>query len=237
MSRQDIAELEGSFEYAFKNRSLLIEALTHKTYHHENPKKAPRHNERLEFLGDSVLSLVIVEYLYRSDRDFSESVMAKIKSFLVKESILSEIAIGLSLGSFILLGRGENDTGGRNKKSILSNALEAVFGAIYIDSGYEAVKKVILTLFKDKIDAAVSSGQFFDFKTDLQEESQLRFGVLPEYRVVKQEGKEHKKIFTVEVFIKGNKLGIGTGGSKKEAEIIAAKEALSKIKSSGNVYS
>lgn len=235
MLRQDIAEMESRFGYVFKDKMLLIEALTHKTYHHENPKKAPRHNERLEFLGDSVLSLVIVEYLYRSDKGFSESTMAKIKSFLVKESILSEIAINLSLGRFILLGKGEDDTGGRNKKSILSDALEALLGAIYIDSGYAEVKNVILTLFKDKIDAAVSSGQFFDFKTDLQEESQLKFGVLPEYKVVKQEGEEHKKIFTVEVFIKGNKLGIGTGGSKKEAEIIAAKEALSKIKSSDNV--
>lgn len=232
MSKQDIAGLESNLGYCFKNEEFLLEALTHKSFHHENPEKAPSYNERLEFFGDSVLGLVVVEYLFKSKSYYFESTMSKIKSYLVKESVLSDIARGISLGAYLRLGKGEEETGGREKKSILADAMEAVFGAIYIDGGYESVRDVILRLLMDKIDTAISSEQFFDFKTDLQEESQIKFGVLPQYRTVKQEGEEHKKIFTVDVFIRGSKFGSGKGKSKKEAETIAAKEALSKIKAS-----
>ncbi len=230
MPKQDITGLENSLGYYFRDKELLLKSLTHKSFHHENPEKAPSYNERLEFLGDSVLGLVVVEYLFKSDKNYSESTMSKIKSYLVKESILSDIAADISLGTYLRLGKGEEETGGRGKKSILADAMEAVFGAIYIDGGYKCVRGIILKLLMDKIDTAISSEQFFDFKTDLQEESQLKFGVLPQYKIIKQEGEEHKKIFTVDVFIKGNKLGSGKGKSKKEAETIAAKEALSKIK-------
>ncbi|MBI4689971.1 MAG: ribonuclease III [Nitrospirae bacterium] len=230
MSKQDIAGLENDLGYSFKNKELLLESLTHKSFHHENPGKAPMYNERLEFLGDSVLGLTVVEYLFRHKKDYSESTMSKIKSYLVKESVLSDVAECISLGTYLRLGKGEEDTGGREKKSILADALEAVFGAVYIDGGHEIAKKIILGLLMDKIDGAISSEQFFDFKTDLQEESQIRFGVLPQYKTVKQEGEEHRKIFTVDVYIKGSKFGRGSGRSKKEAETIAAKEALSKIR-------
>lgn len=230
MSKQDIAELESRLGYYFKNKELLIEALTHKSFHHENPEKAPSHNERLEFLGDSVLGLIVVEYLFNAYKDYSESSMSKIKSYLVKEAVLSDIAEGILLGTYLRLGKGEEETGGRKKKSILADAIEAVFGAIYLDGGHEYARDIILRLLMNKIDTAISSEQFFDFKTELQEKIQLRFGVLPEYRIVKQEGKEHKKIFTVDVFVGDSKLGSGRGRSKKEAETIAAKEALSKIK-------
>jgi len=229
VSKQDIEGLEKRLGYSMKNNELISEALTHKSFHHENPEKAPLYNERLEFLGDSVLGLVVVEYLYKSYKNYSESTMAKIKSYLVKESVLSDIASEISLGAYLKLGKGEEETGGREKRSLLADALEAVFGAVYIDGGYKNARDVILRLMMDKIDRAVSSEQFFDFKTDLQEESQTKFGILPQYKIVKQEGEEHKKMFTVDVFIGGSKFGSGTGRSKKEAETIAAKEALAKI--------
>jgi len=234
MSKQDIEELENSLRYYFKDKALLLDAVTHRSFYHENPDTAHSQNERLEFLGDSVLGFVVVEYLFKLEKDYSESTMSKIKSYLVKEAVLFNVAESISLGMHLRLGKGEKETGGRGKKSILADALEAVFGAIYIDGGYERARDVILRLLQDKINAAVSSEQFYDFKTDLQEKSQVMFGVLPRYVTVKQEGEEHKKIFTVEVYIKGDRLGKGSGRSKKEAETAAAKEALSKIKASEN---
>jgi len=229
MSEQDISELEKSLGYFFKRKELLIEALTHRSFAHENPDKAGAYNERLEFLGDSVLGFVIVEYLFLSKNQLTESVMAKTKSYLVKESILSEIASSLSLGKYLRLGKGEEATGGRTKKSLLADAVEAVLGSVYLDGGYRKVKELVLRLFKGKIDAILSSGEFYDFKTELQEETQLLFGSIPEYRLAKQEGEEHKKIFTVEVYVTGKKFGTGKGKSKKEAETLAAREALKKL--------
>jgi len=232
-SSENLEKLEKSLGYSFSRRELLAEALTHKSFHHENPRKAPKYNERLEFLGDSVLALVIVEHVFEYETEYSESLMSKIKSYLVRGSLLSEIAAELSLGQYIRLGRGEEDTGGRRKKSILADALEAVFGTIYLDGGYESARRVILGLFKDRISAAIASGAYLDYKTELQERSQTLFGVLPEYRVVGQDGDEHLKMFTVEVFIGGRQFGKGVGRSKKEAETAAAKEALERLGEQG----
>lgn len=229
MSKQDIAGLEKSLGYIFKNKELLIEALTHRSFAHENPDKADSYNERLEFLGDSVLGFVIVECLFSLKSQLTESVMAKAKSYLVKEAILSEIAGSISLGKYLRFGKGEEATGGRTKRSLLADAVEAVLGAVYLDGGYKKVRELVLRLFKEKIDAILRSGEFHDFKTELQEKTQLLFGSIPEYRMVKQEGEEHKKIFTVEVYIAGEKFGTGNGKSKKEAETLAAKEALQRI--------
>ncbi|MEW6675239.1 MAG: ribonuclease III [Nitrospirota bacterium] len=227
---KNIAELEDRLGYTFRNKDLLIEALTHRSFYHENPDKADTHNERLEFLGDSVLGFVIVEYLFSSENQFTEATMAKMKSYLVKESVLSEIAGSISLGKYLKLGKGEEATGGRNKKSLLSDAIEAVLGAVYIDGGYEKTKELILRLFREKIDTILSSGEFYDFKTELQEKTQLLFNTLPEYRIIKQEGAEHRKIFTVEVFIGDERFGRGSGKSKKEAQTLAAKEALYRLR-------
>jgi ribonuclease-3 len=230
MSKQYIAELEKRLGYPFKKKELLIEALTHRSFYHENPDKADACNERLEFLGDSVLGFVIVENLFSLDSRLTESVMAKTKSYLVKESVLSEIANSISLGKYLRLGKGEEATGGRTKGSLLADAAEAVLGAVYLDGGYKKAKELILKLFREKIDAILSSGEFHDFKTVLQEKTQLLFNIIPEYKIIKQEGKEHKKIFTVEVYITGEMFGTGRGRSKKEAETLAAKEALHKLR-------
>lgn len=226
---KDISGLEKSLGYTFKNKGLLIEALTHRSFYYENPNRIANHNERLEFLGDSVLGFVIVEYLFSLENQFTEATMAKMKSYLVKESVLSEIADSISLGKYLRLGKGEEATGGRTKKSLLADTLEAISGAIYIDGGYEKAREFILSLFREKIDTILSSGEFYDFKTELQEKTQLIFGILPEYRMIKQEGKEHKKVFTIEVLIAGKSFGTGSGRSKKEAQSLAAKEALSRL--------
>src|SRR4030043_2404122 len=190
MSEQDITELEKRLGYLFKKKGLLIEALTHRSYYHENPDRADAYNERLEFLGDSVLGFIIVEYLFSYKSEFTESLMAKTKSYLVKESILSEIASSISLGKYLRLGKGEESTGGRTKRSLLADAVEAVLGAVYLDGGYEDARRLILGLFQNKIGSVLMSGEFYDFKTELQEKTQLLFNSIPEYRMFKQEGEE-----------------------------------------------
>jgi ribonuclease III len=229
MPENSITELENLLGYQFNNKQILMNALTHRSFFHENPERAVDYNERLEFLGDSVLGFVIVEYLYLSDGSLTESIMAKAKSYLVKESVLSEIAASLSLGKYLRLGKGEEATGGRTKRSLLADAAEAVFGAVYLDGGYENARRLILGLFKDMIDMVLMSGEFHDFKTELQEKTQLLFNSIPEYRTVKQEGEEHKKIFTVDVYIEGRQFGTGFGKSKKEAETSAAQKALREL--------
>jgi ribonuclease-3 len=229
MPEHDISHLENSLGYCFRDKKIFLEALTHKSFFHENPDKADAYNERLEFLGDSVLGFVIVEYLFLSDYKLTESVMAKTKSYLVKESVLSEIANAISLGKYLRLGKGEEVTGGRTKRSLLADAVEALLGAVYIDGGYEKARSLIIRLFKEKIDAIMRSGEFHDFKTELQEKTQLLFSTIPEYKIIRQEGAEHKKLFTIEVYIEGERYGDGTGKSKKEAETLAAKEALQKF--------
>lgn len=229
LSHRDAAELEARLGYEFLNRGLLIEARTHKSYYHEQKAAGTGHNERLEFLGDAILGLIIVEYLFREREDFTEAVLAKLKSYLVSEPVLSHVARSLEIGEYILLGKGEESTGGRTKKSILADALEAVIGAVYLDSGYEKAREIVLAFFKDKIDGVIEAGEFFDFKTELQEKTQMLHGALPEYRVVKQEGEDHERIFTVSVFLGEKKLGTASGRKKKEAETLAAKKALESI--------
>ena len=230
-----LEEVEKSLQYSFTNAELLREALTHKSYYHENRKKTRSHNERLEFLGDSVIGLVIVEFLFLHEASHSEAVLAKIKSYIVSEPVFAGIAQELMLGESLLLGKGERATGGRSKKSILANTLEAVVGAIYLDSGFETVRKIILRLFRQRLVAAMESGDFFDYKTELQEKSQMLFGTLPDYQVIGQEGEEHERIFTVTVFLNGRQLGIASGRRKKEAETLAAKKALRALSESTEI--
>jgi ribonuclease-3 len=226
MTNEEFSELENRLGYSFMDGKILLEALTHRSFYHENPGKADAYNERLEFLGDSVLGFIIVEYLFSINHNLTESVMAKTKSYVVKEAVLFEVASSISLGQYLRLGKGEEHTGGRTKKSLLADAFEALLGAVYVDGGYDAAKKIVLSLFRHKIHPIINSGEFHDSKTELQEKTQLLFSSIPEYRIIKQEGEEHRKIFTVEVYISGEKYGSGVGKSKKEAETIAAKEAL-----------
>jgi len=230
LSRQNkkdpIEEVEKNLHYYFSRKELLLEALTHKSYYHENRDKTDVHNERLEFLGDSVIGFVIVEFLFLHEQSYSEAVLAKIKSYIVSEPVFAEIGQELSLGESLLLGKGEKATGGTDKKSILANTFEAVIGAVYLDGGFETVKKIIQRLFSERLMRAMESGDFFDYKTELQEKSQMLFGKLPEYHVIGQQGDEHERIFTIAVSLNGKRLGIASGRRKKEAETLAAKKAL-----------
>ena len=229
-TKRNVEDLEDKLGYFFENKDLLAKALTHKSYYHENRAKSPAYNERLEFLGDSVIGLVVVEYLFLLEEKYDESVLAKMKSYLVCEAVLADIAVSLSLGRYILLGKGEDSTGGRIKKSILSDALEAVIGAVYLDGGFVKAREIVRAFFKERIGRVIEEGELYDYKTELQEKTQLLYGTLPEYRVVEEQGMEHKRVFTVAVFLDGRELGIASGKRKKEAEALAAKEALEKLK-------
>jgi ribonuclease-3 len=218
-----MTQLESILGIKFTNKKLLEEAITHKSYAIE--KNKPYWNERLEFLGDSVLSCVVADYLYSKFPDSPEGYLSRIKSQLVSKQTLVKLARELNLGNFILLSRGEESTGGRTRESNLANAIEAIIGAIYLDKGFETAKNFILKhIANKKISLEV------DYKSKLQEISQAKYKVLPVYKVISETGPEHNKNFEVEVKVKNRILGIGRGKSKKEAEQLAAKEAIKILK-------
>jgi len=226
---ENTGELEEAIGYRFRDSRLLVEALTHSSYHNENPGDSLGYNERLEFLGDSVLGLAVAEILYRDALSLTEAEMSKMRSYLVRESVLFDVARFLSLGKHLRLGKGEESTGGRQKKSVLSDAIEALFGAVFLDSGYGTVKDMVSRLLGDHIAMVIVKKEGLDFKSELQERCQGLLGRPPDYRIVKQEGEEHRKIFTAEVVVDGLISGVGKGRSKKEAEMAAAREALKKM--------
>ncbi len=222
--------LEKEIRYAFKKKSLIKEAITHKSFTHENPEEAPLFNERLEFLGDAVLSLIISEYLFKKYPAFTESQLSKLRAFVVRESTLAEAAERLNLGSYLRLGKGEKRTGGRRKPSILANAFEAILGAVYMDGGLKKAKDFVLENLKSMIEDIIEKDFVFDYKSRLQEVVQAQFGVLPKYVIHKEEGPEHDKTFEVKVYIKDNVYGKGKGKSKKSAQQRAAEAGLKRLK-------
>ena len=222
----ELVKLEQAIGHTFTDRSILVEALTHKSYYFENKRTCMAHNERLEFLGDSVLGICVATYLFRQEQKLNESMMAKVKSYVVKGSVISEVARELELGAYLLMGKGEEDTGGRSKSSILTNAMEAVIGAVYVDEGPKAAWDLVLRFFHDRLDAAISSGDFQDYKTDLQAICQEIDGTTPVYRLADEGGLEHEKVFVAEVLVGSEVRGTGRGKSKKKAEQAAALQAI-----------
>jgi ribonuclease III len=212
----------------FKDQELLERALTHKSFANEN--RGPAHNERLEFLGDAVLGLVISEYLMKNCPDSNEGDLSRLRAAVVSEPALASIAREIGLGSYLLLGRGEEQTGGRDKDSLLANCLEALIASIYLDAGNAAVEAFVIRFFDETIKKTCTYRGTLDYKTELQELCQERLKQLPEYRIVSETGPDHQKQFTVELSAKGEVYGHGTGKSKKEAEQRAAKEALEKLR-------
>ncbi len=229
-SSDDLASLEKSLGYSFRKKSRLKESLTHKSYAHEKPKDSTPFNERMEFLGDAVLELIISEFLFSAYAEYSEADLSKIKSYVVQEATLAETSRDLGLGTYLLLGKGEDLTGGRKKSSLLADAFEAVLAAIYLDGGYKNAKEFALRHLTDKIITLTENKFIFDFKTKLQEISQAHFGVLPHYITEKEDGPEHKKTFEVKVYIKERCLGSGKGKTKKAAAQKAAEKGLNKIR-------
>ncbi len=222
--------LEKKLDYKFKNKTLLKEALTHPSFQKKSLKEKTSNNQRLEFLGDSVLDLIVTEHLYRKLASFSEGKLTKIKSVMVSKDILAKWANHLSLGKYIILGKGEDLTGGRKKLSILADCFEALLGAIYLDSGIQKAKRIISSFIKEEIELIIKGKHEEDHKTSLQEFSQKKMKCLPKYFLIKEKGPEHKKTFCIEVKLKEITYGTGTGDNKKEAEQNAAQDALKKIK-------
>ena len=229
LSSNDLTSLEKALGYTFKKKPLLKEAITHKSYAHEKQNRRVLFNERMEFLGDAVLELIISEHLYSSHLEYTEADLSKIKAYAVQESTLAETAEKLDIGRHLLLGKGEELTGGREKPSLLANGFEAVLAAIYLDGGYEKSKTFVLDQLKGRIEDLTKNNLIFDFKTNLQEIAQAEFGILPTYVTDKVEGPEHRKTFKVKVFINDDFLGAGSGKTKKAAAQKAAEEGLKTI--------
>ncbi|MGN0526898.1 MAG: ribonuclease III [Acutalibacteraceae bacterium] len=221
----DFSSFEEKIGYVFKDKSLLEVALTHSSYANEN--KLPHDNERLEFLGDSVLGFVTAEYLFEEYKNRPEGVLTKLRSAVVCEKSLFKFAEKVSLGEFILMGKGEERTGGRNRPSIVSDAFEAVIAAMYLDGGIEAVKPYILSFIKE---AVKKEAGFKDNKSLLQEFIQREKGNVLQYEEVGETGPDHDKVFNFVVRLNGETVGNGQGRSKKEAEQAAAGDALDYLK-------
>jgi len=208
----------------FRELEFLNQAFTHRSFANELGETG-ENNERLEFLGDSVLGLVVSEYLYETLPDQPEGELARIKSFVVSEASLSEIARGLRVDNYILIGKGEEYSGGRSKKAILADCLEAIIGAYYLDSGFPASGRFVHQMLVPEINKVLENRHAKDYKTLLQEHVQKRMKTYPKYRVVQKTGPDHDKTFWIEVHIGERSFGAGKGKNKKEAEQEAARIA------------
>ncbi|GAA2226843.1 ribonuclease III [Streptomyces indiaensis] len=222
--------LEGRLGYKLES-ALLVRALTHRSYAYENGGLPT--NERLEFLGDSVLGLVVTDTLYRTHPDLPEGQLAKLRAAVVNSRALAEVGRGLDLGSFIRLGRGEEGTGGRDKASILADTLEAVIGAVYLDQGLDSAAELVHRLFDPLIEKSSNLGAGLDWKTSLQELTATEGLGVPEY-LVTETGPDHEKTFTAAARVGGVSYGTGTGRSKKEAEQQAAESAWRSIRAAAD---
>jgi ribonuclease-3 len=222
--RPSIEEIIG---YRFRNTELLLEALTHKSYAFE--RDAEKHNERLEFLGDSVLSVVVARLLFDDHPEEDEGRLSKHRASLVSRASLARWADRINLGPHLRLGSGEESTGGRTRPSLLANALEAVIGAVYVDGGFDEAHDLVHRCFLDEREEFVES----DFKSRLQELVQKRHQSMPTYIILKATGPDHDKTFSVEVAFGKKTLGTGAGKTKKEAEQEAARDALIRFENRG----
>jgi len=212
------ARLRANLGYAFQQPGLLEEALTHRS-------AAPRHNERLEFLGDALLNLVMAEYLFQRYPQASEGELSRLRANLVKGETLAEVARGLKLGEELRLGQGEIRSGGAQRESILADALEAIFGAVYLDGGLNACRALILHLYRDNLAGLASAGELKDPKTRLQEYLQARQQPLPIYSVLEIRGEPHTQRFTVECAVVDRR-AVAVGNSRRKAEQDAARQML-----------
>jgi len=221
--------LERRLGIRIKDRGLLEMALTHRSFAYEQGRTET--NERLEFLGDAVLGIVVTDALYREYPTLPEGDLAKMRAALVNMTVLADVAREVELGEAVHLGRGEAMTGGRSKPSILADTLEAVFGAVYLDRGMQASTDVVLGLFLPRIRGQVEGGTVMDYKTTLQELAASRLGTMPEYRI-EESGPDHAKRFAATVLLAGEDYGSGEGRSKKEAEQASAKVAVERLRGS-----
>lgn len=219
--------LEEKIGYSFRDRSLLENALTHSSYANEHRESGMPSNERLEFLGDSILGLVVADHLYRTRPDLPEGDLTRIRAALVCEGSLVEVAHDLDLGSYLKLGKGEESGGGRHRPSIQADAVEAMLAAVYLDGGIGQARKLIHVLVLNREEEKTAAGR--DYKTALQELVQRESGQVLSYHLTGESGPDHAKTFAMEVLLNGSSIGEGEGKSKKEAEQAAAKSAVLKL--------
>lgn len=223
----DIEPLEEKLGLRFRNTNLLLQALTHRSYLNENTAWEFEHNERLEFLGDAVLELIVTEFLYATYPN-PEGELTNWRAALVNSVMLSKVAAKFGLNEYLLLSRGESKDTGRARQYILANAVEAIIGALYLDQGYDASKKFVTRFILDELPAILSGESYRDAKSRLQEEAQERLSATPTYTVLEEWGPDHAKHFRVGVFLDKELSGEGTGPSKQEAQQSAAEDALTK---------
>lgn len=224
-------DLEQKIEYVFQNKETLLRALTHRSFSHESPEKMIKDNETLEFLGDSILGFIISDLLFNNySNRYTEGLMSKVKSYIISTEILSMKAREIDLGHYLLLGRGEEKTGGRNKRSLLANTFEALIAAIYLDGGLEETKNFVYRFFKQAMEDVVEKDfHFNDFKSLLQEKLQSMGEIPPDYGIILEEGPHHQKVFHVDIRIRNVAVACGTGTTKKEAEQDAARKAYEQL--------
>lgn len=222
-------ELQERIGYSFHRPNLLMEALTHSSFANEWKAERLRDNERLEFLGDSVLSLIVSQYVFEKYRHLPEGELTKVRANVVCEPSLAMKARRIEIGRFLLLGKGEDTSGGRNRESILADALESLIAAIYLDGGFNKAQAFVIGYFKDLIDLAAEGQLMSDYKTKLQEIWQKEHLTPLEYHVVNESGPDHHKTFFVEVKTETQVLGSGKGKNKKEAEQKAARSAIQRM--------
>ena len=221
----DIIDFQKKIGYLFKKPELLKEAFTHSSYANENEKKS---YERLEFLGDAIVDFIIGEYLYTNYPDMKEGTMSRVRASLVCEKALSELSVKLDIGECMLLGNGAENSGERNRASILSDMFEAHIAAMYLDAGFEKTRDYVIAVYGEAIDRA-ATGKTLDYKTALQEKLQKNGPCDIVYKEISAKGPVHRCLFTVQVVADGKIMGEGSAYSKKEAQQIAAQDALSKI--------
>ncbi len=224
--KEKLASLEEAIGYSFKDKNLILLALTHSSYANENKQEKLKSNERLEFLGDAVLNVVISECIYRDFADLAEGEMTRIRSDIVCEPSLVRQANRIDLGGYLLLGKGEELTGGRKRPSVLSDAFEALIGAIYMDGGIEKAREFICENMGCLIKEAVEGSLFADYKTRLQELVQKSGHSFVKYEIIEERGPDHSKVFVSHVLVNDKVAGRGEGRNKKEAEQNAARAAL-----------
>jgi ribonuclease-3 len=210
----------------FKNLSLLTRALTHRSYLNEHPEIEPEDNERLEFLGDAILDFVVANWLYRTYPEFNEGRLTSIRSAFVRTEKLSDLCTQVGLSEQLRLGRGEMNSGGRTRQTLLADAFEAFVGALYLDQGLRAVQRWVVPLLRIEVPRIIAAQSDRDAKSALQEWSQAFYGITPHYRTVEASGPDHARRFTVAVYIDEEEVGRGAGSSKQSAAQTAAATAL-----------
>ena len=223
---KDFKELEEKLNITFVNRDLLTQAFVHRSYLNENPNFALSNNERLEFLGDAVLELVVTRELFDKHPDKSEGELTAWRASLVNAKMLATVAKDIDLSSFLLLSKGETKEKGKGRDYILANTMESFIGALYLDQGLKAAKKLILDYVMPKLPAIVEQGLFMDAKSTFQEKAQEKAQVTPTYKALKESGPDHAKHFVIGVFLDEEKVAEGEGSSKQEAEVKAAENAI-----------